>query len=265
MLHFHMKRNTIRTLVLALALITSANVLLRFLRKLVCDDCLEILILSKILLAAISMVFILRYGFNNVLRNGIRVFSIWTLVALALLIMAFLKMEQILAPQDISAIMNLKFLVYTLSTGFFEEIFFRVFVFYFIFRSMKNSENVIWKSTLWASFCFGLAHVTNLLDGFDTISLIIQIGFAMIVGIILQGVYLRTMSIILIGTLHGLINYFGTYRIYLFKLVLEETDEIEWDRLITTLIILGVLSLIFIIPIRRYLKSSARIPEIYLK
>ncbi|SRR5690554_2149180 len=250
-----MKKQHIRTVIIALALITSANVLLRFLRKIWCDECIEILIVSKIILAVISIGFVLKYGFRKKLRDGMRVFSIWTLVAFALVVMAFIQMERIILPTNISTTENIKFLIFNLSTGFFEEVFFRIFVFYFILQSMRNIDHALWKTTLWTSICFGFAHVTNLLSGLDFLSLVLLILFATVVGIILQGIYIRTKSLVLVIVLHGLINYFGTYKSVLIK-SMEYVETSEWNRLFGTLIFIGLLFLIFVLPIRRYLISS---------
>lgn len=259
-----MKNFTIKNLIVALVLITGAIILLSYVRHLVCDGCLELKILSNIILAGISILFILRYGFGKILRDGMRMFSIWTLVAVALLTMAFIEMEHILLPEGISTVTNVKFFLSNLSTGFFEEVFFRVLVFYFIMQRMKNTKNAIWKSTLWTSLCFGLAHSLNFVSGLDIISSISLIVFATLVGIVLQGFYLRTKSIILVAVLHGLINYFGKYDSYFMGRSVAIVKSFDWNSLLSSLAIFGVLSLIIIVPIRWYLIFRARVPEDYL-
>lgn len=260
-----MKNFTIKNLVIAIALIIGALILLSYLSHLACDSCLELEILSNIILAGISIVFILRYGFGKILRDGMRVLSVWTLVAVGLLVMAFLEMERILLPEGIPTITNVKFFLSNLSTGIFEEVLFRVFVFYFIMQRMKNKKNAIWKSTLWTSLCFGLVHTLNFVSGLDIVSYIILVVFATVVGIILQGFYLRTKSIILVAVLHGLINYFGKYDSYFIGSSVEILKGVDWGSLLSSLAIFGILSLIFIAPIRWYLISKARVPEDYLR
>lgn len=259
-----MKNFTIKNLIVALVLITGAIILLSYVRHLVCDGCLELKILSNIILAGISILFILRYGFGKILRDGMRMFSIWTLVAVVLLTMAFIEMERILLPEGISTITNVKFFLSNLSTGFFEEVFFRVFVFYFIMQRMKNTKNAIWKATLWTSLCFGLAHTLNFVSGLDIVSYITLIVFATVVGIIFQGFYLRTKSIILVAVLHGLINYFGSYNSYFMSGSVDVVEDFNWNSLLNGLFTYIVLSLIFIIPISWYLIFRARVPEDYL-
>lgn len=93
-----------------------------------------------------------------------------------------------------------------LSVGFLEELLFRYIVFdYFLLKTKKYK-----KSILTTSLIFALFHVSNLFSGSSIYSIINQIEFAFIIGLILQLVFIKTNNLVIISSIHGLINFLGS-------------------------------------------------------
>lgn len=85
----------------------------------------------------------------------------------------------------------INYLVLTLSVGYFEEILGRG-VLYRIVESVKGKCCAV----LVSSIIFGVAHMANALGGKDIIDIILQIGFAFLIGILLAELMIITKSII---------------------------------------------------------------------
>ncbi len=111
---------------------------------------------------------------------------------------------------------NLLFLFFCLSVGFFEELLFRV---YFFQKLLVNKVPNFWKATIITTLLFALVHSFNLIKAdYSILGVFFQIFFAFIMGIIFQALFIRFKNVFLIGTLHGIVNYFGTYRSRLFQI-----------------------------------------------
>lgn len=143
---------------------------------------------------------------------------LWTVIAAVLVILSFYEMQELLATYKIAnqTSSNALYLAKCLGTGFFEELLFRVLLFsglfYGVFKHKPIKKRYFW-SMLWASIGFGLAHITNLINPEnELIGITSQIIFAFFFGLVFQGLLIRFRSVILIGTLHGLVNYFGSYK-----------------------------------------------------
>lgn len=92
------------------------------------------------------------------------------------------------------------------STGVFEELFFRVFIFSLlleVFPKMKGNLAVILTSLV-----FGLFHSMNFIV-MDYESVLLQIGLSIIIGMFFQQIYLKHGNILIVIFLHSLINFNG--------------------------------------------------------
>lgn len=154
---------------------------------------------------------------------------------------------------------NLFFLLSCLSVGWFEEILFRIFIFFSVCKT--SFGKTISKTIYTTSILFALAHLT----GINSLGpyILNQLIFAFGIGYLLQSIYLNTSSFILIVTLHGLINYFGSYKSYLQPLQNIDNSDFEFYSFFGSLILTIILTSIFIFLgniIMRY-KIRVKIPS----
>jgi len=114
---------------------------------------------------------------------------------------------------------NSLLIISQIGTGIFEELFFRVILFYLIYCILKDKSLI--KALVVTSILFGLSHFTNLIDSDNSLpSVINQCIFAYSLGIIFQLIFLKTRSIFIGICLHGVWDYFAT------KDILTETKEV---------------------------------------
>lgn len=110
---------------------------------------------------------------------------------------------------DINRYFHISYIFESFATGFFEEILFRVFIFYSLVNSgFLKLESRIFKSYVLTSIIFGLCHITNVFY-YDVFSVINQMLLAFGLGMIFQLLFTKYNNILLIGSLHAIINYFG--------------------------------------------------------
>ncbi|MBQ3842233.1 MAG: CPBP family intramembrane metalloprotease [Ruminiclostridium sp.] len=90
--------------------------------------------------------------------------------------------------------------VYMLFTGYLEEMIFRGF----LFRGMakKNMTSAIIVSAV----TFGIGHIVNLFNGYDIVSNLLQIAYAITVGFLLVFIFIRTGSLVPCIVFHSLNN-----------------------------------------------------------
>lgn len=92
-----------------------------------------------------------------------------------------------------------------LLVGFLEEIIFRGF----LFRGM--AKNNMTAAIIVSAVTFGIGHIVNLLNGYDLISSLIQIVFAVMVGFLLVFIFVRTGSLIACIAFHSLNNILSAF------------------------------------------------------
>ncbi|MBP9793712.1 MAG: CPBP family intramembrane metalloprotease [Flavobacterium sp.] len=133
-----------------------------------------------------------------------------------------------------------------LVTGFFEEFFFRVLIFGYICLAYSNYHyKNYYREVILTSFLFAIAHLSGIFNkNIDMISIVNQVMFAFLIGIVLQAIMYRFNNIFLNSIIHGLINFNGMLNQKLLKLkrVEEETTAFEdFSQSLFTFILLGVL------------------------
>jgi len=98
------------------------------------------------------------------------------------------------------------FFLRCVSTGVFEELFFRVFIFSLILEIYPKMKCNL--AVLLTSLVFGLFHSMNFIV-MDYESVLLQIGLSIIIGIFFQQIYLKHGNILIVILLHSLINFNG--------------------------------------------------------
>ena len=146
----------------------------------------------------------------------------------------------------------LKYISSCLLTGFFEEIFFRIFVFLSFLNlfSQKSLINNIYLSCLF----FGLIHLSNLFSNeIIVLSVIAQVIFASVIGLFLFSLLIKTKNIIVPIIVHTAINFYGSYN----KILNDNEVLVDYNinNFISTLIFIIILSII-LIPISFLLLKS---------
>jgi membrane protease YdiL (CAAX protease family) len=212
-------------------------------------------IILKSFLVLLTLSLLKFHGFFSVLRPSIS--SIFFLfISLAIIILSYIYLGNKLSSLDVILASNNHgyFLVKCLLTGIFEELLFRIFVFYYLVKLAgdlysKSLIKVIWYS----SVIFGLAHVSNFFNSeiskINVLSDINQILIAIFIGMLLQCIYIRLKSILLIITLHFVVNYFGSYRTYLLEPDFAAiANGYSLSDVFISLIIIIILGTVLVIP-----------------
>ncbi len=177
--------------------------------------------------------------------------AIWAVpLALMLLALAYYQVDAQAGEQQkyIPVGLNLSFLLSCLLVGFFEELLFRVYVFCGLWSHFKtrnkNKKKALIKTILITSFLFGIAHATNMFrTGFSIEGVVNQMLFAVVIGVFFQALFIRFNNIILIGVLHGIVNYLGGYK----RSLMGYNPEPEPFVLNEFLLGIGILLAIFIV------------------
>lgn len=156
---------------------------------------------------------------------------------------------------------NFTYLAYSLSVGIFEELYFRVLIFSLLLYSFQGKKYVYLKSIIGTSVIFGLAHIINYFTkDYHIYSSIIQILAGIGLGILFQTILLRFKNIILVIVLHGLFDYLGVYKrfLYFYKNlnVNEVSSNYPFEVFLQSLLTISVLLIVFVLPISYLLYRS---------
>jgi membrane protease YdiL (CAAX protease family) len=211
------------------------------------DNCLECKIISKTFFVIVTLFLLKKVDLLHKLKPSKKTF-LFLFISVSLLVLSFNQINSIYVQNSISIEMNknIVFLWSTFSVGLFEEMFFRVFVFFVI---LQNTRGNLILSIILTSLLFGLAHLANIFNPeYVKISVINQILFAIALGVLFQSIYVRYKSLILISTLHCLTNYFGTYKRYLLNIG-DNHDSYTFNDFISTFILIIFITIILIIPL----------------
>ncbi len=183
-----------------------------------------------------------------VLKNN--VLTITTSILLIYLSVNHINSEVFIKRITINEWYHFSYFFQCLTTGFFEEFFCRLLLFGLICNSLKDyNYGNYYKEIVITSLIFGLLHLTNLFNpDYDIISVVNQIMFAFIIGVLLQCLLIRLKNIVLISVLHGLINYNLMAKAKLFKTenrAISPNQFIDFIESFKTFIVLGVIIFLF--------------------
>ncbi len=215
---------------------------------------------SRFLISGITKTILLAFTFyliwiNNIKinkRSSLKKSVIYSLVSLSLIffIVKYYNNEILKTKGEITQSEHLYFFYQCISTGFFEELFFRVLIFEIIVKYYQNlPSKTHFREAVITSGIFAIVHLANLNNtSYDFEGVIVQILFAFLFGLLAQSILYKTNSIILIGTLHGLINYVGMIRSKLFETSVESGD----DGILQSLIAFFIIGIFVVLPIFYY-------------
>lgn len=217
------------------------------------------------MILAISVLFI----FKKVQLDQILVYkkNFWIIlvIGIILLLFCFIDIRNTLAidQQEVSLSLQIWYLFSAISTGGFEEILFRLFVFNSFYTLLKKVEinKRCLHSVLYTSLLFGIVHMGNLLKpDYSFISVINQIVIAIGIGILLQSILIRFKNIIIVIVLHGLFNYYGMYTYYLYSKSEEVAEVLSLNEhmmsFILTLVFVVIISSIGFLMIRKHISKE---------
>ena len=145
------------------------------------------------------------------------------------------------------------YLLFCISVGFFEELFFRVLIFgytcYFFTSSNLLKKNNYYREIALTSLLFALLHLTNIFNAdYDWTSVINQIVIAFLLGILFQSIFIRFNNILLISIIHGMLNYNGEVSNELLKLNKFTVETTSTNNILQNLLTVLIFSLV-VIPI----------------
>ncbi|MFD2891387.1 CPBP family intramembrane glutamic endopeptidase [Flavobacterium chuncheonense] len=175
-------------------------------------------LISKILirsaLTGIVLFLIFKWGYGTFLKQYKNTL-ITTIILVPLVYISIQHVQDEInnAILSVSLFENILYCMSTFSVGVYEELLFRVLAFSLVFSYFNNKKENLFKSVILTSFLFGIVHFINLFK-ITSYSVIIQVIFAIGIGLILQSLLLRFKNIFIVITLHALINYWGMYQSY---------------------------------------------------
>lgn len=182
---------------------------------------------------------------KNIFRSGL---------VIALLLYFSLQHTQSIVAEFKVSVSNFNMYTYILqclTTGFFEEFFFRILIFSYVCNAFhtKSKENN-YKTVLTTSFLFAITHLTNLFnDEMDAISVINQMMFAFIIGIFFHSIFFRINNIFLISILHSVVNFNGMIKSKLFKIGDHSIEASTSDDFIQSFITFIIVGLVIVFPV----------------
>lgn len=240
-----------KKLFLILVVILTTNILFKNICILTFENTLICKIIYKSSFIIICLFFLYKWNFLNELKS-IKSDLHFVLLALILTIYSYFQINSShIENVSVNSLDNLIFLTSCLSVGIFEELFFRIFIFFFVLKIFDKRKNKLFISIILTSLIFGFSHLTNLFNPeFHKISVVNQILFAISIGFILQSIYIRTKSLTFIICLHTLINYYGSYKKHLFFQEIENIEsQYSFNDFLTTFISILVFTIIIVIPL----------------
>jgi membrane protease YdiL (CAAX protease family) len=142
-----------------------------------------------------------RYKFNyDILKS-----KKWLLFSFVIIIICFSAVTKNSDPSFLNKYYLL--LAECICVGFLEELLCRYILFEYLLTKTKK-YNV---SIALASLIFAIFHISNLFSGSSIYSTINQIELAFIIGLLLQFVFIKTNNLIIIITIHAVINFLGSH------------------------------------------------------
>lgn len=141
------------------------------------------------------------------------------------------------------------------SVGLMEEVLCRWIIFGLVVVAYPK-RSVFWQIVI-TSAIFALLHLGNFITGYlDLFSVLNQIIYAFLLGLLFQGLFIRFRNIILVAVFHGLVNFHGMYN-SIFKL--EDNSIVEGNPvtdMVQTQIFFGIICLILLLILRFTMKKE---------
>ena len=165
----------------------------------------------------------------------------WLFFSFTLLLASFLVIVK--ETDLINTKKNIWLIFECLSVGILEELLFR----YIVFDYLLNTSKKFKKSILLTSFLFAIFHVSNLFFGSSLYSTIIQIEFAFLLGLLLQLIFIKTKNLIIVNSIHAVINFFGSQSSLTTNQTIEKVsfNDFVLNQILILLIYLIILPLYF--------------------
>ena len=101
------------------------------------------------------------------------------------------------------------FILECISIGFFEEIIFRGMILLLIMQRLPKTKKGVFQAIVISSIVFGLVHSLNLFAGASISSVLLQIGYSFLMGMMWSVLFLATKNIWFTMILHASYNFFG--------------------------------------------------------
>jgi membrane protease YdiL (CAAX protease family) len=151
---------------------------------------------------------------------------------------------QIAFAQPVSKTAVFAFLLSCGLTGFFEEAFFRVFLFQIL---ENNYKSISWnKRVLVVSSLFGVVHITGFFKDMDWISIVNQVVFAFAMGVFFQCLLAICKNYLLIAALHMFVNFLGSFKSYFSKP--HDYSPSTMDDFFSTQLVVLLFSIFIVLP-----------------
>jgi membrane protease YdiL (CAAX protease family) len=107
------------------------------------------------------------------------------------------------------------YIVFCISVGFFEEIFFRGLIFPLLIKVFRNKKAGILLAVLISSATFGLIHLVNLFGGGAVGAVLMQVGYSTLIGAMLAVLFYYARTIWLPVIIHALFDVGGLMTSYI--------------------------------------------------
>ncbi|HLP63209.1 CPBP family intramembrane glutamic endopeptidase [Flavobacterium sp.] len=209
-------------------------------------------LIVKVLLIFSTIYFIKKESFFNlkyVFKNNILSFLLCSLFLYFSIKNTLSSIKEL--NLEISNFKHFTYLFQCLSTGFFEECFFRILIFGYVCMIFKEKQTQnYYQQVILTSALFSIVHLTNIFNKeVDPYSVLNQMIFAFIFGVLLQSIFYRINNIVLNSVIHGLINYNGMVKSKLFNIVDTSSNTSVLDDFIQSLLTAIILGILIVAPI----------------
>lgn len=244
--YFHKMNNLFKLFVTIIFIILVNSVLTRLIVSIEVTGNLVLIlkIIIKILLSILTIYLLKTNGEKLNFRINASIF-----ISSIVIFCSFYYLQN----SQIDIFCNMFFLISCFSVALFEELLFRKYTYYHINRNVKKKK--VFNGILITSSIFALAHLVNLLRDYEVYSVINQLFFAFGIGVLLQFVYVKTNNLFYCITMHGLINYYGTFNSY-FNEKVRIDSTYEFSDFISSLLFINIMNAIIIIPIYYYFRKN---------
>jgi len=173
------------------------------------DTNVQIVVTTGFLIISVALgIFIMKksrftlsdYGFRKSEKNTYH--KVWFYIPL--LAIEILPIAMAGFSSKITVLQYIILLFFTVAVGFNEEIYFRGLAFKFMGEKGRK------KAIIWSSIVFGVLHLVNVLNGKNTLYLILQMFFAFLVGFVLAEIVSITKSLWIVIIWHSAHDYISS-------------------------------------------------------